>query len=564
MSYLRNATAKKLATPQTQPIPNSGQVRNNAGGYTWEVDDLVRLRRFICLGSEKGSYYVGEAKLTLQNAEAVSRLLDGGRGAEVVREVVEYSVAGRTAKQDPILFVLAMCVRCGDEETRKLAYAAVAKICRIPTFLFTFIEFAENMKAEGTGWGRGMRRTVSDWYNLRDPKDLAFQVTKYRQRNGWSHRDLLRLGHVRPVDDAHNLVYRYITKGPEILATPEALPKKVEEEFDLCDHPAPADEAVAGTLELLRVIEEVGKLTEDEQRLCELIRRFKLAREHLPTQVLGSKEVWAAMLEEMPLTAMIRNLAKMTSIGLLAGETRYAKQVEDKLLSLDQLKRARIHPFNVLVALKTYSQGRGEKGSLTWEPVPQIKRALDRAFYLSFKSVEPTGQNVVVGLDVSGSMSCHVLGSEVISCRDAAMAMSLVMARTEPSCRMMGFTNELVPLKGVSPDKDLEENLRAISGLPFGTTDCAQPMLWALKNKVKADTFIIYTDNETYAGKIHPSQALRDYRAAMNKPHAKLIVVGMAVNQFSIADPNDRGMLDIAGFDSNAPEIMRNFMLELI
>ena len=190
--------------------------------------------------------------------------------------------------------------------------------------------------------------------------------------------------------------------------------------------------------------------------------------------------------------------------------------------------------------------------------------ALDKAFYLSFKNVEPTGQSVVVGLDVSGSMSCNVMGNDAISCREAAMAMSLVMARTEPECKMMGFAGELVPLKGVSPKNTLEQNLTAIAGLPFGSTDCSLPMVWATQNKVKADVFIVYTDNETYAGKMHPSQALVQYRREMKKPHAKLIVVGMAVNEFTIADPNDRGMLDIAGFDSAAPEIMRNFMLGLI
>ena len=40
-----------------------------------------------------------------------------------------------------------------------------------------------------------------------------------------------------------------------------------------------------------------------------------------------------------------------------------------------------------------------------------------------------------------------------------------------------------------------------ISGIPFGRTDAALPMLWALENKVKADTFVIYTDSETWYGK---------------------------------------------------------------
>jgi len=569
MSYLLNITAKKSKTPQTQPIPGVNQVANSAGGFVYAVNDMVRLRRFICLGSEKGSYYANERKLTAENAACIQRLIAEGKGEEVVNEIVQYSLQGRTAKQDPIIFALAMCVRSDNVPTKKAAYAAVSKVCRIPTFLFTFVQFVEAMDKETSGWGRGMRGAIANWYLEKEGKELAFTITKYKQRNGWSHKDLLRLAHAKPKDDAHQLIFKYLTKGAQVLETFEGEPMQIEQEFDLCDHPAPAEQNVKETMELLKVVEAVAKMQDlsqgnTEEQLCEYIRRFKLAREHLPTQALNSVKIWQTLLEDMPMTAMIRNLAKMTSIGLLQEGNEHTQRVIDRVTNQESLKKARIHPFNVLLALRTYARGQGEKGSLTWNPITQITKALDKAFYLSFKFVEPTGQKVVVGLDVSGSMGSPVLGTDVITCREAAMAMCLVMAKTEPACKMMAFTGELVPLNGVSPDNTLEENLRVTSNLPFGSTDCALPMIWANKNKVQADTFIVYTDNETWAGKIHPTEALRDYRRDMKNPHAKLIVVGMTATEFSIADPNDRGMLDIAGFDSNAPEIMRNFMLGLI
>ena len=94
----------------------------------------------------------------------------------------------------------------------------------------------------------------------------------------------------------------------------------------------------------------------------------------------------------------------------------------------------------------------------------------------------------------------------------------------------------------------------------MGGTDCAQPMIYALKKKKKVDVFIVYTDCETHSGSIHPSKALQDYREEM-KIDAKLIVVAMTSNGFTLADPNDCGMLDIAGFDSSAPSIIREFVL---
>ena len=68
----------------------------------------------------------------------------------------------------------------------------------------------------------------------------------------------------------------------------------------------------------------------------------------------------------------------------------------------------------------------------------------------------------------------------------------------------------------------------------------------------------VYTDSETWAGKIHPKQALDQYRQKMGIP-AKVVVVGMTATEFSIADPNDAGMMDVVGFDTAAPNLIRDF-----
>lgn len=85
------------------------------------------------------------------------------------------------------------------------------------------------------------------------------------------------------------------------------------------------------------------------------------------------------------MTAMIRNLGKMSSIGLLKTSSQHSRMVCERLVNEGLLKKARIHPFNVLLALKTYANGKGDKGKLTWEVNKNITAALDSAFYLSFK-----------------------------------------------------------------------------------------------------------------------------------------------------------------------------------
>jgi len=92
-------------------------------------------------------------------------------------------------------------------------------------------------------------------------------------------------------------------------------------------------------------------------------------------------------------------------------------------------------------------------------------------------------------------------------------------------------------------------------------TDCSLPMRWALENDVKVSAFVTYTDSETWAGPIHPAQALQQYRREFDVD-ARAVVVGMTSNGFTVADPDDRGMLDVVGFDTSVPAVIADFVRE--
>src|SRR5262249_2394895 len=110
----------------------------------------------------------------------------------------------------------------------------------------------------------------------------------------------------------------------------------------------------------------------------------------------------------------------------------------------------------------------------------------------------------------------------------------------------------------ISPRQRLDDVIAKTKALPFGGTDCALPMLWAAENKVPVDVFCVYTDSETWAGDIHPVLALRAYRHKTGIG-AKLVVIGMVSNGFSIADPDDGGMLDGVGCDAATPSVIADF-----
>jgi 60 kDa SS-A/Ro ribonucleoprotein len=549
MSYLKRLAAGRA--PQSAPIPGSSQVANSAGGFVWAVDDWARLRRFLILGSEGGSYYAGEWKLTRENAEAVERCL-AADGLRTVAEIVAVSEAGRAPKNDAAIFALAMAAGAGDEPVRRAALDALQRVCRTSTHLFRFATFVEGFR----GWGRSLRRAVGGWYAARSPDELAYQAVKYRQRDGMTHRDVLRLAHpagrvssgnpTLELDDEHRRLFEWIARG----GSTDGLPRIVE------------------GFELVQSAEKPA-------RAAELVREYRLPREAVPSELLTSPEVWEALLEDMPMTALVRNLATMTRVGVLASGSEGTSKVLAQLGDGERIRNARVHPIAVLAALRTYAGGTGVRSTHTWTPVAPIVDALDAAFYTAFENVEPTGKRLLLALDVSGSMrGARVAGIPGLTARDASAALALVTAATESQYEVVGFfagmrgwksggqrpgwgPDGLTPLP-ITPRQRLDDAVKTVSSLPFGATDCALPMLYAQRRKRAIDTFVIFTDSETWAGGVHPAQALRDYRDASGID-ARLVVVGMVSNGFSIADPNDPGMLDVVGFDTATPQLVSDF-----
>jgi 60 kDa SS-A/Ro ribonucleoprotein len=549
-------------TSQSHPIPGSNQVRNSGGGYSWQVDDWTRLDRFLILGAEGGTYYITERDLVKQNHDPLVRCIKAD-GIRAVNRIVEISDSGRAPKNDPAIFALALVVTHGDAQAKAHASSNLGKVCRIGTHLFHFAEYVNAMR----GWGRGLRNAVAGWYVEREADELAHQAVKYQQRDGWSHGDLLRLAHPKAPSPQHDAVFRWMLSGADSLGERE-VKRKVRGEERIAKY-----DAVGALPKLIEAFEQ-AKRASSKDEIVKLITEFDLPREAIPTQWLNEVAVWDALLQRMPMTAMVRNLGKMTSLGLIKPFSDAKKLVLRKLKDETALKRSRIHPLAVLVAQKIYAQGHGDKGALKWSPVSAIVDALDAAFYATFSNVEPCNKPVLLALDVSGSMAASNIAGSCITAREGSAAMALITAATEPEHEIIAFSAAAgghggmwgggesgITRVNLSPRMRLAEVIKHIEAIAMGGTDCSLPMLWAARNKLNVAGFVTYTDSETWAGNIHPAQALRQYRSEFNGD-AKAVVVGMTSNGFTLADPNDRGMLDVVGFDTSVPAVIADFVRE--
>ena len=391
----------------------------------------------------------------------------------------------------------------------------------------------------------------SNWYQHFGDESLklARLVTKYRKRNKWSHKDVLRLAHLKPDSVGVGVVLKYITHG---------LAGAVKH-YPICED-TPVE--IVTTLGFLKAVEQVKSLgtgPDDVKQVCEAIRTHSLVREHVPTQLLKFADVWKALLVNMPLNALLRNLGKMTSLNMLDTDSDAADTVIKKLSNEKAMQYAHVHPFDILVAMTMYKRGCGDLGRLRWQPNEAIITALDNAFYKSIQYVEPTGKRILLAVDVGSSMTLPVIGSNAINTRQAAAALAMITASREQHCEIVGFTDTLQPID-ISPDMSLHEVMDNIDTISASRTDCAAPMQWAMKEDKEFDVFIVFTDCKTEAGPVSPADALREYRDHSGISRAKLIVCAFASNGFTLADPRDPDMLDMAGFDCNSPAVINTFI----
>lgn len=572
-TYARHSQKAGETTPQSEGLP--GQVPNSAGGYSFAVDHWTRALRFLILGAEGGSYYASERRLVRENATAIQQCLaeDPVRLAALIADV---STRGRALKQDPALFALGL-MTATPGPSRQAALAVLPQVCRTASHL---LQWAREHTALGPEtaksawrrkgakpptppgaavmdrmvWSRSLRAAVANWFDGRTADEVARQVVKYPQRQGLSCLDLLRFSHAKGATARHANTYRWVRRTTEkthwqgrerVAWTP------IEEGRDYPTH-------------LLGM--EALKRAGSASTVADLVREYDLPREAVEaanTQWLTDAGVWRALLLDqggrvrMPMTALIRTLNRLTAAGVL-DDKGTEKAVCGALVNADLLKRARVHPLAVLIAQKVYASGRGQKGALTWKPRAQVIDALDEAFVLAHGAVEPTNKALCLAVDVSGSMSGGSVAGAPLTPREAAAALTLVWLRTEPDVETMAFATQFIHLP-LSAKMRLDQAVALTDSLGMMGTDCALPMLWALKNKRRFDAFVVLTDSETWHGQVHPSVALQRYRDAMGIP-ARLVVVGMVSNGFTIADPTDAGMLDVVGFDGATPGLTNAFI----
>lgn len=544
------ARVTTTVTPQTQPIPGreADMIRNSAGGYSFTKDSLRKVEDFLILGTTGGTYYCGEDKLTVTNVGWLAEAIQAG-GVAVVNLIRDISASRppRAPKNRPAVYALAQVFATGDAAAVQAAKAVFADVVRTTDHLSMFTGYYKAAKGKATGHGtalvtgRAVRTAMASWFLAGDADSVAWKALKARQRKtpqgeDLTLRDVLRVAHPKAGTPERAALLRWLAG---------------KDGDDAARSLVPALDRFLITQAVTREKEAVKAVTD-----------LKVPWEYLPSQFQSSPAVWEALAPHVGMTALIRNLARMTRMGVLAPFAAANDVVVRRLTDQKALNGARIHPMDLFLALLVYREGHSQPHlkaeRQTWSPVPAITDALEAAYDLSFASAVPSGKKMLVAVDCSGSMGAGVSfnGTLIGSAYNIGNAMAVILARIEGGNVHVIDFGDSVHASRVTARTNLREIPRW--QMPGGGTDLSLPAEWARDRKLDVDGIVILSDMETWAGSSHPAQALTAYRRQYGR--TRLVCAALTAAGHTVADTQDEDALNIAGVDAHLPRLVGQFV----
>ena len=248
--------------------------------------------------------------------------------------------------------------------------------------------------------------------------------------------------------------------------------------------------------------------------------------------VVPEKDGWTELAYQMPYFALLRHLNTLNRNGVF-DNPEVVNYVYNKLTNIEAIKNSKILPFRFFEAWKV------------GEYLPnKIRNALEIALEKSFVNIPklPDDVKIIVGTDVSGSMTSFVNKRSVYTFADIAAVLSIAIYKQNPkNTIIIPFDDK--PYTFIPDEfKTMMEMINWFSKIMGGGTDLGVPVREALEHNYEADIFIGVTDNEDWAGH-GVMNDLAEYREKVNPDlYAYLIRIDPYVRDtaINIKDPKNK------------------------
>ena len=546
VSVLEAQKKERTNTSQKKAIPGreSEMLMSYSGGFGFKASDRVALERALILGTTTNQFYATGAELTKEFMALLARAIqtDPTMVASLVEDI---SFNGKGISNSPCLLALAM-LSSGDEIAKKQFHRIFGKVVRNMSHFMEWFSYTRNMR----GLGRCVLSAGNDWLSSKSTDMLAYQFLKYKNRNGYSVRDIMRLLHPKTSEPDKQALYRYVVKGE--LEVPE------------------------GTASL-KMVEAFEKLGKNKISAMEAITEGRLTHEMVSSFVRKDNTAeWRQIAAYMPLNARLRNLGSLTAKNVFA-DPAILKSFTDSFENAEYVKKARLHPMSILQAFLIYKRGHGDKGSLSWGVNPKILDAVEGAMEHSMEFANlPRDLSYRIYIDLSGSMCSPISSMPYATCKEGAAAIALMFCKIAGDVDVWGFTCKGSPFYGRKKKSETLEGIHDLNGsfrkkasIPevmravgsiAGGTDVSLPFSHMTSQRAKKDVVILFTDNESWAGSGHTCQQLKSYRKQVS-PNTRVIFCTLApYGKITLVDPNDGLSMDIVGFSPDCFKAIEMFI----
>ncbi|XP_071442091.1 RNA-binding protein Ro60-like [Hetaerina americana] len=554
-----------------------------------------------------------QEKSLSKNNEDKTTPRDGWPSPGVVHLAKEVLKSYKGACRPAAIFVLAACSRA-EGPARSEAFSAAAEL-QSPEDILLFIKYATDLTPNHKGWGAGIRRAIKGWYvDQCGSMELAEKVTRIRQRHSWSHKDVLKLVHLKPKDPVQAMVFGYVMFDLQ----------KLHEHFKKVPDTEPLQMEANFVMKYLEAADQLRKLripkgsNEDCNQVLEavdLIKTHKFTVEHCDDTMLLAPKIWEAALEHMTFWQLLVYLPILRFNRVTKAGCELTKIIVNNLKStLDALTHSsdsKIHPpvspALVLISMQTYRRKHSEVvPTKLWfkthalmgeivaskseavatvakdnqnkshgepkhprppkdmsKPNSKILELMGKILVASIKQMKPTQKRFIFGVgnirDKVSLINPYVVSFEaaalIYMCLEAAEADGSVKGYAVPvdgkACRK--FRNA-----GSSLSNCVREIMQEMSTDPINVDGWLD---WLSNEKCSADVIVLVAD-EVLADN-RSAERLKtsfiNYKKTLMLPEAKLVIVSLVSKNLPECSYFHDDTLMVHGFDSNLPFIIQHF-----
>ncbi len=468
--------------------------KNHHGTPAYQLAPREALAQYAVTGTFNGTFYADGAD-QLEAVKALALQVE----PEFLAKVAIHAAEKGYMKDMPVMLLAMLSGLQSDAFAR-----AFPRVIRSGKMLRGFVQVMRSGATGRKSLGTRPKKLVQAWLERAGTE----QILRAMVGNDPSLADVIRMVHPKPASDERKALYAWAIGKPHDYA---ALPDLVK------------------ALEAFRR-DKTGAVPDVP---FQMLTSLPLTREH-----------WIGIAEKGSWQMVRQNLNTFARNGVFEVEG-FAETLAARLADPDEVRKAKVFPYQLMVAWKMID-----------EQVPDVVRdALQDAMDIAISNVPSLTGNVVLCLDVSGSMGSPVTGfrrgaTSAVRCIDVAGLMTAAFLQRNPKARVLPFENDVVNVS-LNRRDSVMTNAGKLAAVGGGGTNCSAPLRKLADEKAKVDLVVFISDNQSWmdAGKSgQPTAVMAEWtRIKRVNPAAKLVCLDIQPCATTQAATRD-DVLNIGGF----------------